>query len=133
MNYTRIVTSFLSSQEKYLILKRSENVKSMRGLWGGVSGIIEGTEEPLQRAKIEIFEETGIIENNIVLAKTANQMQVSSQYSNHGWIIHPFLFTVKESEIKLNWENSEYRWIGPDEMSNYKTVPSLDKVLARLL
>ena len=133
MNYTRIVTSFLSSQEKYLILKRSENVKSMRGLWGAVSGIIEGTEEPLQRAKIEIFEETGIIENNIVLAKTADQMQVSSQYSNHGWIIHPFLFTVKESKIKLNWENSEYRWISSDEMSNYKTVPSLDKVLARLL
>jgi len=133
LNYTRIVTSFLSSQEKYLILKRSENVKSMRGLWGAVSGIIEGTEEPLQRAKIEIFEETGIIENNIVLAKTADQMQVSSQYSNHGWIIHPFLFTVKESKIKLNWENSEYRWISSDEMSNYKTVPSLDKVLARLL
>ena len=133
MHYTRIVTSFLSSKEKYLILKRSENVKSMRSLWGGVSGIIEGNEEPLQRAKIEIFEETGILENKIVLSKTASEMQVSSQYSNHGWIIHPFLFTVKESQIKLNWENSEYKWISPDEMSNYKTVPSLYKVLARLL
>ena len=105
----------------------------MRGLWGGVSGIIEGNEEPLQRAKIEVFEETGILENKIVLSKAASEMQVSSQYSNHGWIIHPFLFTVKESQIKLNWENSEYKWISPDEMSNYKTVPSLDKVLARLL
>lgn len=105
----------------------------MRGLWGGVSGIIEGNEEPLQRAKIEIFEEAGIAENNLTLAKTANQMQVSSQYSNHGWIIHPFLFNIKESKIKLNWENSEYRWICPNEMSQYKTVPSLDKVLARLL
>ena len=133
MQYTRIVTSFLSSEEKYLILKRSENVKSMRGLWGGVSGIIEGNEEPLQRAKIEIFEETGILENNIKLARTASQMQVSSQYPNHGWMIHPFLFTVRESQIKLNWENSEYRWISPDEISKYKTVPSLDKVLARLL
>ena len=133
MHYTRIVTSFLSSEEKYLILKRSNSVKSMRGLWGGVSGIIEGNEEPLQRAKIEVFEETGILENKIVLSKTASEMQVSSQYSNHGWIIHPFLFTVKESQIKLNWENSEYKWISPDEMSNYKTVPSLDKVLARLL
>ena len=133
MHYTKIVTSFLTSQEKYLILKRSENVKSMRGLWGGVSGIIEGNEEPLERAKIEVFEETGIGENDIVLARTANQMQVSSQYSNHGWLIHPFLFTVKESQIKLNWENSEYRWISPDEISKYRTVPSLDKVLARLL
>ena len=105
----------------------------MRGLWGGVSGIIEGNEEPLERAKIEIFEETGIGENDIALARTANQMQISSQYSNHGWVIHPFLFTVKESQIKLNWENSEYRWIIPDEIPKYKTVPSLDKVLARLL
>ncbi|HSB57477.1 MAG TPA: NUDIX domain-containing protein [Nitrosopumilaceae archaeon] len=133
MHYTRIVTSFLSSQEKYLILKRSHKVRSMRGLWGGVSGIIEGSEEPLQRAKIEIFEETGISENNLNLLRSASQMAVSSQYSNHGWIIHPFLFTVKESEIKLNWENSEYTWIGPEEITNYKTVPSLDKVLARLL
>jgi 8-oxo-dGTP pyrophosphatase MutT (NUDIX family) len=105
----------------------------MRGLWGGVSGIIEGNEEPLNRAKIEIFEETGMDENNIVLSRTANQMQVTSQYLNHGWIIHPFLFTAKESKIKLNWENSEYKWISPDELSNFKTVPSLDKVLARLL
>ena len=133
MHHTKIVTSFLTSQEKYLILKRSENVKSMRGLWGGVSRIIEGNEEPLERAKIEIFEETGVGENDIALARTASQMQVSSQYSNHGWVIHPFLFTVKESQIKLNWENSEYRWIGPDEIPKYKTVPSLDKVLARLL
>ncbi|HXV38436.1 MAG TPA: NUDIX domain-containing protein [Nitrosopumilaceae archaeon] len=133
MHYTKIVTSFLSNEEKYLILKRSENVKSMRGLWGGVSGIIEGDEEPLQRAKIEIFEETGISENNLALARTASQMQVSSQYSNHGWIIHPFLFTIKESKIKLNWENSEFRWISPDDISKYRTVPSLDKVLARLL
>ena len=105
----------------------------MRSLWGGVSGIIEGSEEPLQRAKIEIFEETGIAENNLTLSRTASDMKVSSQYSNHGWIIHPFLFAVKESKIKLNWENSEYTWINPDEMSKYKTVPSLDKVLARLL
>ena len=133
MHHTRIVTSFLSNQEKYLILKRSENVKSMKGLWGGVSGIIEGNEEPLTRAKIEIFEETGMDENNIVLTRTAGQMQVTSQYSNHSWIIHPFLFTVMESKIKLNWENSEYRWIEPVELSNFKIVPSLDKVLARLL
>lgn len=133
MHYTRIVTSFLSSEEKYLILKRSNVVKSMQGLWGGVSGIIEGNEEPLQRAKIEIFEETGILENNIKLARTASEMQVSSQYSNHGWLIHPFLFAIREPKIKLNWENSEYRWISPDEISKYRTVPSLDKVLARLL
>ena len=51
MRYTNIVTSFLKNKEQILILKRSQNVKSMKGLWGGVSGVIENNENPLQRAK----------------------------------------------------------------------------------
>jgi len=105
----------------------------MKGLWAGISGIIEGSEEPLQRAKIEIFEEIGVTENSFVLLKTAPQMQISSQYTNHEWTVFPFLFSVKEPIIKLNWENSEYMWIYANEISKYQTVPSLDKVLASLL
>lgn len=106
----------------------------MKGLWGAVSGIIERKEEPLQRAKIEIFEEVGIGENQIKLLKTAKELHVSSQkYLNHQWTIFPFLFYTDEPNIKLNWENSEYRWIDKNEVSKYQTVPSLDKVLDRLL
>ena len=106
----------------------------MRGLWAGVSGIIEKDEEPLSRAKIEIYEEIGISEDRIRLIKTAREMSVSSpQYENHEWIIFPFLFEAKDPKIKLNWENSEYVWINVEELSDYKTVPSLDKVLLRLL
>ena len=133
MYSTKIVTSFLLNVDKFLILKRSQDVKSMKGLWAGISGIIEGNEEPLQRAKTEIFEELGLEENLFGLLKTAPQMQISSQYTNHQWTVFPFLFSVKEPEIKLNWENSEYRWIYPSEISKYQTVPSLDKVLASLL
>jgi len=105
----------------------------MKGLWAGISGIIEGNEEPLQRAKTEMFEETGITEDCLVLFKIAPQMQISSQYANHEWTVFPFLFSVKEPNIKLNWENSEYKWIYSNEISKYQTVPSLDKVLASLL
>ena len=133
MYSTKIVTSFLLNADKFLILKRSQNVKSMKGLWAGISGIIEGNEEPLQRAKIEIFEETGMMEDCISLLKTAPQMQISSQYANHQWTVFPFLFSVKEPVIKLNWENSEYKWIYPSDISKYQTVPSLGKVLASLL
>jgi 8-oxo-dGTP pyrophosphatase MutT (NUDIX family) len=105
----------------------------MKGLWAGISGIIEGNEEPLQRAKIEIFEEVGLTENSFSLLRTSPQMQISSQYANHEWTVFPFLFSVKEPKIILNWENSEYKWIYANEISKYKTVPSLDKVLASLL
>ncbi len=60
MRSTKIVTSFIKDDGKLLILKRSSKVKTMKGLWSGISGIIENNETPLERAKIEIFEETGI-------------------------------------------------------------------------
>ena len=134
MRSTKIVTSFITNNEKFLLLKRSEKVKSMKGLWAGISGIIEKNEEPLHRAKIEIFEELGIKEEHVKLLKSAEKMRVKSpQYKNHEWEIFPFLFEVDNPKIKLNWENSEYKWITADELNNYKTVPNLDKVLLSLL
>ena len=134
MRSTKIVTSFITSNDKFLLLKRSEKVKTMKGLWSGISGIIEKNEGPLERAKIEIFEELGIKEDQIKLLKTAEQMRVvSPQYKNHEWVVFPFLFEVNNPEIKLNWENSEFRWISPIELSNFKTVPNLEKVLFSLL
>ena len=134
MHSTKIVTSFIKDNEKVLLLKRSNKVKTMKGLWAGISGIIEKNEEPLSRAKIEIFEEVGIPENKIKLIKEAQEMRVNSpQYENHEWNIFPFLFEVEDPKIKLNWENSEYVWIDIEELSNYNTVPSLDKVLFNLL
>ena len=134
MRSTRIVTSFIKDNDKFLLLKRSDTVKTMKGLWAGVSGIIEKNEEPLRRAKIEIFEELGITEDKIKFLKSAAKMKVNSpQYENHEWEIFPFLFEVKNPIIKLNWENSEYKWITVDEIKNYETVPSIEKVLFSLL
>jgi 8-oxo-dGTP pyrophosphatase MutT (NUDIX family) len=134
MRSTKIVTSFVVSQEKILILKRSNHVKSMKGLWGAVSGIIEGNEDPLHRAKIEIFEEIGAKPESIKLLKAGKDMTVSSpQYPDHQWHIFPFLFKMETTEVLLNWENSSYRWISPDEISQYETVPNLDEVLLNLL
>ncbi len=134
MRSTRIVTSFIKDNDRFLLLKRSNKVKTMKGLWAGVSGIIEGDEEPLKRAKIEIFEELGITEDKIKFLKSSVEMKINSpQYENHEWEIFPFLFQVKNPNIKLNWENSEYRWITKNEIKNYETVPSIEKVLFSLL
>lgn len=134
MRTTKIVTSFLTQDDKYLILKRSDKVRTMKDLWAGISGIIEDSEDPLYRAKKEIFEETSIKEDQITLVRTALQMRIDSpQYANHEWLIFPFLFSVKKPQIRLNWENSEYQWIYPLEMKKFQTVPSLEQVLASLL
>jgi len=134
MRSTKIVTSFIKNNDKFLILKRSKNVKTMKDLWSGISGIIEKNETPLERAKIEIFEETGMKEDQIKLLKAADKMRVGSpQYKNHEWEVFPFLFESKKPVVKLNWENSDSKWILANELKNYKTVPNLEKVLFNLL
>ena len=134
MHYTKIVTSFLKNDENILILKRSDMVKSMKGLWAGVSGMIEQDETPLVRAKIEIFEEVGLEEKHIKLLKSSEQIKVESpQYRNHQWEIFPFLFETKNTKIKLNWENSDFKWINVDQIKEFETVPNLEEILLNLI
>ncbi len=135
LHFTNIVTSFIKNVDRILILKRSDKVKSMKCLWAGVSGIIEKNDTtPLARAKTEIWEETGINEEGIELLKANERIKIeAAQYKNHEWNIFPFLFKTKNPEIKLNWENSEFKWIKPNEIKNYETVPELEKILFSLL
>ena len=133
MHKTKIVTTFLTNSDKILLLKRSQKVRSMKNLWAGISGIIEGDEKPVKRAKIEVYEEVGIDESNIKLIKEGDVILIESpQYENHQWEVYPFLFSCDNREIKLNWENSDSKWISMNELNDFTTVPSLDKVLTRL-
>ena len=43
------------------------------------------------------------------------------------------MFKVETPEIKLNWENSEFVWIDPNDIIDYKTVPALKQILFDLL
>jgi len=133
MHRTKIVTSFLENSDKILLLKRSEKVKSMKNLWAGISGIIEGREKPITRAEIEIFEEVGFKKSDITLLKQGDVIEIESpQYANHLWEVYPFLFSCHRVNVNLNWENSDSKWIDKSELNNFETVPSLEKVLARL-
>ncbi|MDC0063551.1 NUDIX domain-containing protein [Candidatus Nitrosopelagicus sp.] len=133
MHKTKIVTTFLTNSDKILLLKRSQKVKSMKNLWAGISGIIEGDERPVKRAKIEVYEEVGIEESDIKLIREGDVILIESpQYENHQWEVYPFLFSCNNRKIKLNWENSDSKWISMNELNDFVTVPSLDKVLTRL-
>lgn len=78
---------------------------------------------------MEILQETGIRDARLV--RRADIITIPT--TDHIWKIFPFLFDVDRPDITLNWENSEYCWIAPRDISGYRTVPGLDKVLACLL
>ena len=106
----------------------------MKESWSRISGIIENNEKPIDRAMIEIYEEIGIKKDEITLIKSEEKIKIlSPQYENHEWEVFSYLFETKVEKIKLNWENSDFRWIGFNELKNYETVPSLERILINLI
>jgi hypothetical protein len=49
------------------------------------------------------------------------------------WAVHPFAFEDLGVEVKLDWENTEYRWIAPGELPGLDTVPMLVETLEAAL
>lgn len=126
-----VVTCFLEHGGKILILRRSSKVGTYQRSWAGVSGYMETTD--IRQAFTEISEETELYKNDLKLIKKGEPLEVIDRSLNRKWIVHPFLFHVKAPEkIKLDWEHTEVKWIKPRELAKYKTVPGLDKALARV-
>ncbi|MCD6171490.1 MAG: NUDIX domain-containing protein [Thermoplasmata archaeon] len=127
-----VVTSILKNEGKILILKRSNKVGSFQGKWAGISGYVEKHDSsPLERAIIEIREETGLSENEIRFIKAAKPIEIRD--GEVIWRVHAFLFEARKKEIKIDWEHSEYKWIELDEIKNYDVIPSLNDVIHALL
>ena len=127
----QVVTCFLESDGEILLLRRSEQVGSYQGRWAGVSGFVETT--PDEQAVTEIREETGLNEADVRLMKKGEPLAIEDEQLGIRWIVHPYLFQVSDrNKIRINWENKETRWIKPEGMSDFQTVPKLKEVLARV-
>ena len=127
----QVITCFLESNGEILILRRSEQVGSYQGKWAGVSGYVETT--PDEQVLVEIGEETGLGEEDFRLIKKGEALTTDDEKLGIRWIVHPYLFHIKErSKIKIDWEHKEVKWIKPEEIGNYQTVPMLKETLARV-
>ena len=127
----RVVTCFLESKGEILILRRSEQVGSYQGKWAGVSGYIETTAN--EQALVEIAEETGLSQEDLKLIKRGEPLSIEDERLGVKWVVHPYLFQIKDRDkIKIDWEHKEARWIKPEAIGNYQTVPKLKETLARV-
>ncbi len=123
------VTVYLFNGEKLLLLKRSDKVNSYQGKYSAVSGHIEKGESPSEAGIREIREETGITDVKI---KTEGK-PFPVRWKNIVFNVHPIIAITSSSDVKLNWENSEFRWINPEEIGNFQTVPKLGEALIQIM
>ena len=124
----QVVTSILRSGGEVLILKRSQKVRSYKGMWAGVSGSIKAGEEPLEAAMREVFEEVGPDRVSLVMSGEPLRMRDGEVV----WVVHPFLFEMECREVEMDWEHVDCRWINASHIAEYDAVPGLDDVYRRL-
>lgn len=128
-----VVTAVLMKDKKILILKRGQKVRTYKGRWACVSGYLEGNEDALERAYKEIEEETGLKRDDLKLIGRGKPIEFYDEEEKIKWRVHPFLFEVRRNDIRIDCEHTEYKWVYPNEISNYKTVPKLKDVIFSLI
>lgn len=103
-NYVLIML-FTKVCDKVLLVKR--NKKPFKNCWNGIGGKIEGDETPLEAAKRECMEETGILLTNPKLLVTYVYPDKNTTNSNSELnILYDF---VREVGVDDN-EEGHYEW-----------------------
>ena len=131
-----MVTCFLLRRspggDEVLLLRRSQQVGTYRGRWAGVSGYLEEA-DPLAQAYREMEEEAGLARDEVTLLRAGEPLVVLDAEADRRWIVHPFLFEVRpDAQVRVDWEHTEARWVRPEEVSAFETVPQLAEALMRV-
>lgn len=134
MQITEVITAFLRHEGKILLLQRSSEVGSYQGSWAAVSGHLEN-DTPLERAYVEIHEETGLSGEQIRLIAHADPLEIVDHAIKRHWRIYPFLFEIvaDSPQIKTDWEHQDWRWVEPEGLKRFATVPMLVETLQKCL
>lgn len=96
---------------EYLILKRNDV-----SLWQFVSGGGENNETPIEAAKRELIEETGITAVNLIPLKTNNSIPIrffkEHRNKKNLYVIPEFCFAIKldTNKVIISHEHSEYQF-----------------------
>ncbi len=129
-----VLICFVKYQDKVLLLKRSNKVRTYKGLWNSVTGYLDEFRPLEEKAKEELHEEVGITPSMIKHIKLGMPYELKDTSINKVWIIFPILVELNiKPTIKLDWEHAEHKWIYPSKLKDFDIVFGLDKTMARVL
>jgi len=120
-----VVTIFVRCKCEILLLKRSEKVATYRGKWNVVAGYLDELRPVREKVLEELREEIGVSERDITSIRFGEPFEILDKSINKTWFVHPVLIELKEKTCKPDWEHTEYRWIRPEELKDFDTVPNL--------
>ena len=119
-----VVTGVVRYKDNVLILKKHSKDKNYPNCWSFCSGFVKEFEAAEDTVLREITEETGM---RAKILKKGNIFEVEDK--EKVWVVSCFLCEVDSDKVKLDHENTEFKWIDFKDIKDYDTVPGLKKDL----
>ena len=121
-----VVTGVVKHKNKVLILKKSPKDWNYPNKWSFCSGYVKEFEAAEDTVLREIKEETGL---KAKIIKKGKLFQKDDKNNGKSWVIKTFLCESNSANVKLDHENTEFKWINYKDLKKYPTVPGLKKDL----
>lgn len=141
VNYSKaseapIVMTTVSSQNKVLLLKRSDKVGDAQGYWSIVNGFIDKNIPVKEVAVKEISEELQVVADSSEI-KAGVSYRLRNKYEKRAYIVFPCLLSLpRQPQITLDQKHIDYRWVDRSEVENFHILTDLpyaiDQALALL-
>ena len=120
-----VAATMVLNNNKILILKRGQTAPWMPGKWnlpGGV--VVEENEDISAAASRECQEEAGLTPNNLRFFNT---------YSSPHFDLNVFQAETNNPNVNMDFESSNYAWVGLEDYSNYDYVPFVREAIQSFL
>jgi mutator protein MutT len=117
--------AIINAQNKILLVRRSKTAEWMPLHYCLPGGHVEKGEKPIDAAKREAYEETGIELNK-------NNMKLETIEENNGFINYIFVSHITSTKVNLNLEHDEYIWCSLEKCDNYNLVPKLSDIICKI-
>jgi translation initiation factor 2B subunit (eIF-2B alpha/beta/delta family) len=120
-----VITAFLWDGQRVLLALRSASVSTFAHHWAGISGYVEG-DDPLDRALVEIYEETGLRREFVTLRRVGLPLVVRAPAYDRQFQVHPFLFSVDDgATLRHDGEAARFEWVELSEMQRGERTPAV--------
>ena len=119
-----------NADEEILLLERGET-KTFQGHWQLPEGKMEEAEKPVEALRREMKEELDLEFDSFEL-ETVTQNELEAKGMKYLAVRLVFSTKLKDGEITLSHEHSDYRWVKVSEVDGMKLLPGTRETIDAL-
>lgn len=118
-----VITIFVRHGEKILLIKRSKKVHTYKEKWSTVTGYIDEIKPIEELVFSELRKEVAIWDEDIRSVHMGGIFEFTD--GKHRWVVCTAIVDINTDRVHLDWEHTEHKWISPEELITFDTVPML--------